>query len=87
MIQMRGAVGRSHRAGRGLVERMAANACVRIPARLRPSWCEVPRLAWTMARADAPRAGTVNAALAGWLVYAPIIVGAHTASRLASLDT
>lgn len=61
----------------------------RLPRELRPPWRSVPRLVWTMARADAPTPGQWGAAQAivtGVLLTAPVVVSAQAVGQLASQD-
>lgn len=60
-----------------------------LPRELQPPWRAVPRLAWTLARADAPAPGwlgAVQAVVTGLFVTAPTVVGARAVGQLASRD-
>lgn len=60
-----------------------------LPRELQPPWRAVPRLVWTLARADAPapgRLGAVQAVVTGLFVMAPTVVGACAVGQLASRD-
>lgn len=60
-----------------------------LPRELQPPCCAVPRLAWTLARADAPAPGwlgAVQAVATGLFIMAPTVVGARAVGQLASRD-
>jgi hypothetical protein len=60
-----------------------------LPRELQPPWRAVPRLAWTLARADAAAPGwlgAVQAVVTGLFVMAPTVVGARAVGQLASRD-
>jgi hypothetical protein len=62
---------------------------LRLPRDLQPPWRAVPRLVWTMARADAPapgRLGAVQAVASGVFLTASTVVSARAVGQLASRD-
>lgn len=57
-----------------------------LPQRVRPTVWQIPHLAWTMARVDAPGGWRLIALFSALLNYDPLLVGAHTVGEVASLD-